>query len=77
MNIKRLPAFFLSLIIPVISFAQTKDPVVHAGAGSVSGVVQNGIHIFKGIPFAASPVGELRWKAPQLVQRRIFFGKLY
>lgn len=65
---KRLPAFFLSLIISVISFAQTNAPVAQTGAGSVSGIVQNGIHIFKGIPFAAPPVGELRWKAPQPVQ---------
>ena len=35
--------------------------------GRVSGVVSNGIAAFKGIPFAAPPVGALRWKAPQPV----------
>lgn len=68
MNTKRLPAFFLSLFISAISFAQTKTPAVQTDAGSVSGIVQNGINIFKGIPFAAPLVGELRWKAPQPVQ---------
>ncbi|MFA4987372.1 MAG: carboxylesterase/lipase family protein [Candidatus Brocadiia bacterium] len=34
--------------------------------GPISGVVQaDGVRIFKGIPFAAPPVGELRWKPPQ------------
>ena len=37
--------------------------------GRVSGVVANGIAAFKGIPFAAPPVGPLRWKAPQPVAR--------
>jgi para-nitrobenzyl esterase len=32
--------------------------------GTVSGVVTDGISIFKGVPFAAPPVGDLRWKAP-------------
>ncbi len=36
--------------------------------GQVQGVATNGIAAFKGIPFAAPPVGELRWKAPQPVK---------
>jgi len=35
--------------------------------GKVEGIINNGIASFKGIPFAAPPVGELRWKAPQPV----------
>ncbi len=67
---QRLLVFSLSLFISVASFTQTKEPVVKTDAGSVSGTINKDgdIHIFKGIPFAAPPVGELRWKAPQPVQ---------
>lgn len=36
--------------------------------GVVQGTVEDGIAVFRGIPFAAPPVGELRWKAPQPVE---------
>jgi para-nitrobenzyl esterase len=36
--------------------------------GEVQGVIAEGISIFKGVPFAAPPVGDLRWKAPAPVQ---------
>lgn len=33
--------------------------------GRVAGASEDGVEIWKGIPFAAPPVGELRWRAPQ------------
>ncbi len=33
-------------------------------SGPVEGLEQNGLHIFKGIPFAAPPTGADRWAAP-------------
>jgi len=65
---KRLLVFSLSLFIAVASFAQTKTPVAKTDAGLISGITDSNINIFKGIPFAAPPVGALRWKAPQPVQ---------
>ncbi len=34
-------------------------------AGRVEGRVENGLHVFRGIPFAEPPVGSLRFKPPQ------------
>lgn len=42
-----------------------QEPVNKTENGLVSGYKNGEITIFKGIPFAAPPVGDLRWKAPQ------------
>jgi para-nitrobenzyl esterase len=42
--------------------------VIQTENGIVSGYKSGDISIFKGIPFAAPPVGDLRWKAPQPVK---------
>jgi len=49
--------------------AAISDPV-KTEAGQLSGVtLPSGVRAFKGIPFAAPPVNDLRWKEPQPVAR--------
>lgn len=51
------------------AFAQAKDaaPVVRIGDGALSGGSSEGVASFKNIPYAAPPVGPLRWRPPQPV----------
>ena len=42
------------------------DPIKVDG-GLIEGTHEGTLTVYKGIPFAAPPVGELRWRAPQPV----------
>jgi para-nitrobenzyl esterase len=48
--------------------AQAPAPVKVEG-GLVQGAVEDGLTVYRGIPFAAPPVGDLRWRAPQPVPK--------
>lgn len=53
----------LGLMLPTVqAFAQT--PVVKIAQGELSGALTEGVVSFLGIPFAAPPVGNLRWQPP-------------
>ena len=45
-------------------------PALHVEGGQIADVTptSSGTRVFKGIPYAAPPIGELRWKAPQTVK---------
>ena len=57
----------IAFLLPAMGMmAQTQ---VKTAEGILEGKDLSGITVFKGVPFAAPPVGNLRWKAPQPVQK--------
>ena len=58
----------LLLTIVVVTFCWTgwaKTPTAKVEQGELKGTVEDGLTVYRGVPFAAPPVGELRWRAPQ------------
>jgi para-nitrobenzyl esterase len=45
--------------------AQDQRPEVQTEAGRLQGITERNMQVFKGIPYAAPPVGDLRWRPPQ------------
>ena len=69
-KLSSLSLVFLSMVLSLIAWSQNaSNPVLKIEGGQVKGVETptKGIIAYKGIPFAAPPVGKLRWKEPQPV----------
>ena len=54
----------LATLAAGICAAQSPAPVKVEG-GLLQGISESGLTVYRGIPFAALPVGGLRWRAPQ------------
>ncbi len=58
-------AFVVVMLLGCVASAQSAK----VSGGELAGKVEDGQSIYLGIPFAAPPVGDLRWKAPQPASR--------
>ena len=61
--------FFALLLISSVTAQLNNEnsPEVKTVNGILEGTNESGISVFKGVPYAAPPVGNLRWKEPQPV----------
>jgi para-nitrobenzyl esterase len=54
-------------VFPAVASTTKDDPslLLAVESGVIRGARESGVRIFRGIPYAAPPVAELRWKPPQ------------
>ncbi len=66
MSSMRMIPFLLGL--PFLLASSSPDaPIVHVTSGALAGKLEGHTSVFEGIPFAAPPLGNLRWREPQPV----------
>jgi para-nitrobenzyl esterase len=60
----------MCLLSAIVRAADASDPVVSVSGGKIQGrmLAAPGGAVFKGVPFAAPPIGDLRWREPAPVQ---------
>lgn len=69
----RTLGIFAAALVVLTSTAHAQMPAeidavtVEAEDGTLSGSRENGVLVFRGVPYAAAPIGDLRWRAPQPV----------
>ena len=69
---KKIFQFFAAVVLSMgtaLPATAQETPVLIVDGGQVSGVVDaEGVTVYRGIPYAAPPVGDLRWRQPQPVE---------
>ena len=67
---KKVLILLSALVLFGCTAKESSSPILTIEGGQVQGVPSavKGVTVFRGIPYAAAPIGDLRWKEPQPVQ---------
>jgi len=67
---KKRTVLFAMLVFFAAGICVAQQPApVKVESGKLQGTIEEGLTVYKGIPFAAPPVGDLRWRAPQPAEK--------
>jgi len=73
MSARSIPSCFLLLLLTIGLSAckktHTPGPIIGTEAGPVQGYIEDNIYQYLSIPYAAPPVGDMRWKKPRIPKR--------
>src|SRR5512146_2947339 len=58
-------AFVAIAVIACALMSMAATPTAKVEQGVLQGTVEEGLTVYRGVPFAAAPVGDLRWRPPQ------------
>jgi len=68
MKIRMFLVSMVTMFSAGVALAQQPAPV-RIEDGVIQGTSEDGLIVYRGIPFAAPPVGDLRWRAPRPAEK--------
>ena len=68
MPIRRAIAALAALLLAIAPAALAAQPLVRIDTGAARGTASHGIAAYLGLPYAAPPTGDLRWRPPRTAQ---------
>mgnify|MGYP006221340721 FL=1 len=64
---QKISKFILIILFTLNSFSLAAEEIISTSSGTVAGFEMDKVMNWHDIPYAKPPIGDLRWKAPQLI----------